>query len=176
MLAAYAYMGPLVSERIDPLAMGQVKHLLELNGLVLCGTDPTRRARYKAHLEATERRFYEEHDAGIGDVVETMLLDTGQDPWERAALAYMCVLAQPQLFIEGNHRTGALIMGCVLLQGGQPPFVLSAANAGAYFAASANFRALTKHSLSTLLRGPGMRRQFAQFLRDAPHTEYLCHG
>jgi prophage maintenance system killer protein len=176
MLAAYACLGELVARGVDPLAMGQVRHLLEFNAIVLCGTDAARRARYTDHLEATERRFYEERGAGIGDLVETMALNAGEDAFERAAAAYIRMLAQPQLFIEGNHRTGALIISCVLLRAGEPPFVLSAANAAAYFTASGAFRELEKHGLGAMLRAPALRRQFAQFLREESRSEYLEHA
>ncbi|HUN68276.1 MAG TPA: hypothetical protein VMU46_05725 [Burkholderiales bacterium] len=176
MLAAYDYIDALAAQRIDPLAMGQVRHLLELNALVLCGADARRRASYAEHLRATERRFYEEREAGVGDLVETMALHLGDDPFERAATAYIRMLARPQLFIEGNHRTGTLVIGCVLLLAGEPPFVLSAGNAEAYFAASAGFRELDKHGFGAMLRAPGLRRHFAQFLRAEARAEYLCHA
>jgi len=37
---------------------------------VLCGTDARRREAYRGHIEATERRFYEERDGGVRDLVE----------------------------------------------------------------------------------------------------------
>ena len=60
MLAGYAFVDALVAEGVDVLALGNSKHLLELNTLVLCGTDPARRELYARHIEATEHRFYEE--------------------------------------------------------------------------------------------------------------------
>ena len=46
---------------------------------------------------------------------------------------YVRILSRPQLFIEGNQRTAALVMSYVVLRAGQPPFVLSARNAPDYF-------------------------------------------
>ena len=64
MLAGYAFVDALVAEGVDVMAMGQLRHLLEMNTLVLCGTDPARRVLYARHLEATERRLYEEPGGG----------------------------------------------------------------------------------------------------------------
>src|SRR5262245_56546128 len=124
MLAAYAAIDSLVAEGLDLFAMGQLRRILELNALVLCGTSLVRREAYARHLEATEHRFYEEPGGGIKDVVESYVANNGT-VWERAAGVYVRTLATPQLFIEGNHRTGALLMSYVLLREGEPPFVLS---------------------------------------------------
>lgn len=176
MLVAYGFVATLAEQGVDPLSMGHARHLLELNALVLCGTDPERRARYADHLAATERRFYEEPGAGVGDLVETMALNAGDDAFERAAAAYMRMLGRPQLFIEGNHRTGALVIASVLLLAARPPFVLTASNADAYFTASSAFRNLEKNGLGALLRAAGLRRDFARMLRAEVRPEYLHHA
>ncbi|HKA46476.1 MAG TPA: hypothetical protein VKF40_31065 [Burkholderiales bacterium] len=173
MLAGYAYLDALHARGVDPLARGYVEELLELNRLVLCGTDSGHRARYSEHLAASEARFYEQ--PGIGDLVETLALERPESHWERAAVAYLRLSAQPQLFLEGNHRTGVLVIGAILLEAGEPPFVLSADNAEAFFAASAEFRGLEKNSLRSLFREPALRREFAEFLYSQRRQEYLSH-
>jgi hypothetical protein len=50
------------------------------------------------------------------------------------------VLSYPQLYQEGNHRTGAPIASGILLQSGCPPFVLTRKNAIAYFNPSSGMR------------------------------------
>ena len=67
MLAGYSYVERLVADKVDIFAMGEHRHMLELNRIVLCGTDADRRREYAGHLAATERRFYEERNAGIED-------------------------------------------------------------------------------------------------------------
>jgi Fic/DOC family len=173
MLASYACVDALVAAAVDVFALGQLKHLLELNTLVLCGTDEARRAAHAGHLAATERRFYEERAAGIQDVVEwhTRLADDA--PWERAAGVYVRMLSTPQLFIEGNHRTGALAMSYVLLRAGLPPFVLSTANAAGYFATSTALRDTHKGSPAALFRLPGLKRRLAALLREHAEPRYL---
>lgn len=176
MLAGYERVDALAAEGVDPFAMGKLKHLLELNALVLCGTDPARRAQYGDHFEATEKRFYGENDASVEDVVEAHREGARQSAWERAAGVYAGILCKPQLFIEGNHRTGALIMSYVLVQGGEPPFVLSPGNAAEYFASSSAFRDVDKRSLTAFVRLAGMSKRFAEFLQRQSRAEYIFRG
>ena len=70
LLAGYAFVDELVLAGIDVFAYGHARRLLDLNTLVLCGPSAVRRAAHAGHLAATERRFYEEREAGIEDVVD----------------------------------------------------------------------------------------------------------
>ena len=97
------------------------------------------------------------------DVVEWYETRDDGSSWIRAAGLYVRMLSTPQLFIEGNHRTGALLMTYLLIRDGQPPFVLSAANATAYFEASAAARHLPKRGIAAL--ATRVRRRLAALLR-----------
>jgi hypothetical protein len=173
MLTGYALVDALLTAGVDVFAMGNHKHLLELNTIVLCGTDPARREQYTRHLEATERRFYEERAGGIQDVVEWYARHRHESAWKRAAGAYVRVLSKPQLFVEGNHRTGALLMSYILMGDGQPPFVLSPENAAAYFDPSTVIRNTEKKSAAMLLRSPGIKRRLARLLLDHADRRHL---
>ena len=76
------------------------------------------------------------------------------------------MLSTPQLFIEGNHRTGVLVMSHILMSAGRPPVVLSVANARACFEASTALRNTHKNSPVALFRLPGIRRRLAALLQD----------
>jgi len=173
MLAAYGYIDELVAAGIDVLAPGQHKHLLELNTLVLCGVSKVRRASHAGHLEATEQRFYDERAAGVQDIVEWYARHAGESTWSRAAGLYVRMLSTPQLFIEGNHRTGALVMSYILLRDGRPPFVLSVAHAATYFQLSTAIRHLHKRSPIALFRLPAIRRRLASQLEAQSEPCYL---
>ena len=173
MLASYSYVEWLVSEDIDIFAIGHHKHLLELNCLVLCGTDTERRRTYAGHLAATERRFYEELDAGIEDVAEWYRSHAHQSAWDVAAGAYIQILSAPQLFSEGNHRTGALVISYILMRNGEPPFVMSVDNAIDFLAPSGAIRHIRKHSLAAFIRVPGIRARIARFLQRESAKHYL---
>jgi hypothetical protein len=88
------------------------------------------------------------------------------DPWEKASGVYIRVLSEPQLFIEGNHRTGALIMSYLLVRSGRPPFVLKVDNAKGYFNPSTLIRMTRKHTVTAYWRLPRMKKTFAEFLRE----------
>jgi hypothetical protein len=169
-VAGYALLDSLLADGTDVLAPGNLKQLLELNTMVLCGTSAERRAAYAPHVAATERRFYDDRNAGIEDLMDWCALHADEPAWMRAAGVYVRVLATPQLFIEGNHRTGALMMSYVLARQGQPPFVLSVDNAVPYFTVSAALREITKGSAATLFRNVAPRRRLADLL--AAHSDY----
>ncbi|MFZ1415584.1 MAG: hypothetical protein WAS73_13545 [Defluviicoccus sp.] len=173
MMAGYRYADALAADGVDLFAMGASKHFLELNALVLCGTDPHERAREEAHLKATERRFYEEDRGTISDLAAWYALHCGETVWSRAAGVYVRLLSEPQVFIEGNHRTGALIMSCILVRDGCPPFVLSVDNAQGYFDPSTLITKTKKTAISILFRIPKLKKEFAAFLREKADDRYL---
>lgn len=173
LLAGYGFVDDLVKSGVDVFSMGQHHHLLELNTLVLCGRDPARRAEFAPHIAATERRFYEEREGGIEDLVEWRARHRNESAWKLAGGTYVRILSKPQLFIEGNHRTGALIMSYVLLRKGKPPFVLNVDNALAYFDPSTVIRDTSKLGAMALFRLPGIKSRFAQFLEEHTDDVYL---
>ncbi len=173
MMAGYALVDALVADGVDLFALGNSKHLLELNALVLCGNSPARRQKYAGHLQATEHRFYEERQGGVEDLVEWYARHDDESAWSRAAGAYVRILSKPQLFIEGNHRAGALVMSYILVHDGEPPFVLSVENAGAYFDPSTVIRNTAKNSPAMLFRLPGIRKRLAALLREHSDRRHL---
>lgn len=64
LLAGYAYIDRAVAAGIDFLALGNLKHLLELNTIVLCGEEPSARRLNARHIAATERHFWTRAAAG----------------------------------------------------------------------------------------------------------------
>ncbi|WP_232470147.1 MULTISPECIES: hypothetical protein, partial [Methylococcus] len=66
------------------------------------------------HTSVAQGRTYK----GIEGLMDWYALHRRESPWERAAGVYARVLSKPQLFIEGNHRSGSLIMSYILAQGG----------------------------------------------------------
>ena len=96
-----------------------------------------------------------------------------ESPWKRAAGVYVRILSQPQLYIEGNHRTGALIMSYILMRDGKAPFVLTVDNAKAYFDPSTLVKETKKTATTILTKLPRMKKLFANFLREQVHEKYL---
>jgi len=173
MMAGYRFVDQLLAQRVDLLAMGNLKLFLEMNALVLLGSDEGMRAGAAFQLAATEQRFYDQEGGGIRDVVEWYDLHRANSVWRRAAGVYISILSEPQLFIEGNHRTGALAISYILAREGRPPFVLTAKNAKAYLDPSTLITETRKHSLVALFRVPKITRYFAKFLKEQADQKYL---
>ena len=173
MMTGYELVDSLVTRQLDLFAMGNLKLFLEMNAVVLCGRDEQGRRQAASHLAATEQRFYEQEDGGIRDIVEWHILHRAKSPWERAAGVYVRMLSEPELFIEGNHRTGALVMSYILAREGRPPFVLTTANARAYLDPSTLITETRKHSLVAVFRLPKIKRYFAKFLKEHGDRKYL---
>lgn len=173
LLAGYTFIDILIEWGIDVFAMGKHKYLLELNNIVLCGPDQGLRAEFSRHIEATKNRFYDEPGGGIEDIVTWRARHLDQSVWQLAAGFYVRALGKPQLFIEGNHRTGVLIASYILLRGGKPPFVLTVENALAYFDPSAVIRNTDKIGPMALFRLPRIKNRFAQFLEDHADSRFL---
>jgi len=173
LLAGYAYVDALVADGIDVLAMGQLRHLLEMNTLVLCGTDLALRRQYVRHLEATERRFYEEPGGGIEDLVEWHARHRCDGVAALAAGAATRILSKPQLFVEGNHRTAALVMSYFLLRAQHPPFVLGPDSATGYFGVSAEIGNVDKGAPGVSFTLAGAARRLAVLVTDTADPHHL---
>jgi hypothetical protein len=174
MLAGYAVVDRWVAEGVDICAMGHSHHWLQLNAVVLCGEDTRALERNHRLLEATETRFYEEPEGGIGDVMEWYALNQHETVWFRAAGVYNRILSQPQLFIEGNHRTGALIVSYLLLREGEPPFVLTEKNAKGFFDPSSLMKKTKKRKLVEQFKFRRLTRAFAEFLETDKNLDFLA--
>jgi hypothetical protein len=95
-------------------------------------------------------------------------------PFKLAAETYVSIVGEPQLFIEGNHRTGSLIASWINLHAGYPPFVLSVEIAIDYFAPS---EAIKQFANKSTWRGrqhlPKYRKSFRTFLEHHIDRTYL---
>ncbi|WP_198324334.1 MULTISPECIES: hypothetical protein [Methylococcus] len=59
-MSGYTFVDELLSTGIELFSFGQSKHFLEINSRVLCGLGAAERCEYIRHIEATEKRFYDE--------------------------------------------------------------------------------------------------------------------
>jgi len=129
LVEGYAYVDRLLQDEVDVFSEKGLDHILELNHIVLCGRDARVRLEFGSHLLETRRRFAE----GIGEIAAWYARKRHKSAARRAAGVYVLLVSQPQLFLEGNHRTGALTASYILGQEDLPPFVLTLENAEAYF-------------------------------------------
>ncbi|MEZ5583624.1 MAG: hypothetical protein R3F37_13525 [Candidatus Competibacteraceae bacterium] len=172
LLSAYRYVDNLVDRFDDLFAERALEELLELNHLVLCGADSDTRVEYYKHIVATQDKFYK----NLHWVKEWYYKHRKDPVYKRAAGVYVRILCQPQLFIEGNHRTGALIASLELLRHGKPPFVLNKDNAVAYFNPSSVIKWKNRMNyLDRTFHIPGLKKKFGKFLEKNADPGYLLH-
>ena len=173
MMAGYAFIDQAVRDHTDLLDPKYVAGLLELNHTVLCGRDPEERREHRKHVQATAQRFYEQEEFNIDHLLRWCRDHRRDSSWRRAAGIYVRILSQPQLYFEGNHRTGALIMSYVLARDGKAPFVLTVQNAKAYFDPSTLIKETQKTPTTLLMKLPRMKKRFAHFLEAHANPQYL---
>ncbi len=172
MVCAYSYLDELVELDVEPFSELGMEHMLELNHRVHFGLDMELRAQYGLAIEANVDKF--------NDNVEVIAnwywrhAAHGDHPLKLAAETYVSILGQPQLFIEGNHRTGALIASWINLRADYPPFVLSVDNAIAYFAPSAAIKQFADRSTwRGRQRLPKYRKSFREFWEHHVDIDYV---
>ena len=175
LLAGYAEIDRLARRRIDLFARGQSMRLLELNHLVLYGERRPAASRHARALAHAERHYYAACDGGgIGDLVDWHERHRTLSPSRLAAGLYARLQSSPQLFVEGNHRTGALIVSHVLLRHGRPPFVLTPTLAPDWFALTPDLQRLRRHGVGGLFQGRRMQRRLAELIRAQEDRRYLA--
>jgi hypothetical protein len=178
MLSAYAYLDELLERSIAPLSDSSLEHLVLLNQRVHYGTDAELSAQHHAAIVATIEKF----NMNIEPIVDWHARHArhADNPYKLAAETYVSIVGQPQLFIEGNHRTGSLIASWINLYAGLPPFVLSVDNALAYFAPSAEIKQFADRSTwRGRRRIPKYRKSFRVFWEHLVERKYLldpCGG
>jgi hypothetical protein len=172
MIAAYEFLDAAVQQEVDLFSDEGLEVLLRLNHLVLLGSgyDPHAHDR---HISVTRQRFFDNFRLYVKPVRRWYRKHETENPYKVAAQVYVGVLSQPQLYQEGNHRTGALIASGILLQNGCPPFVLTRQNAIAYFNPSSEIKFTDKRTVSGKLRLPKCRREFRTFLIENVGPKYV---
>lgn len=178
LIEGYRLLDQLLADDIDLFAFGQLRHLLDLNDRVLRGrpvaaATPGAPAPGDAERAAAEQRFYEQPGGGVRDLVEWHGRHRRDDVWRRAAGALARLLTEPQLFVEGNHRTGTLLMSWILVRAGRPPIVLTPALAPAFLDQCAALRRLRKGSVGAFVRLPRATATLATLLEAHADPQFL---
>jgi hypothetical protein len=178
MLSAYAYLDELLAEQVEPFSDDSIATMLELNNRVHYGTNRALKAEYASAIAANSEKFY----GNIGTIVAWYRKHAGRGdhPFKLAAETYVSILGRPQLFIEGNHRSGSLIASWINLHTGYAPFVLSVDNAVAYFEPSAEIKLFADRSTwRGQARLPKYRKSFRHFWERHVEDKYVVsdtHG
>lgn len=130
LLQAYRYINQRLTEK-PKMHKIEYSDMLELNTIVLTGVNPMRRVEYQSAIDEAKNKSARY----IGDLMKWYARHEHHkdDPYDIAAGLYVRILARPQLFVEGNHRTGSLVANYHLLMSGCQPFILTSANAVEFF-------------------------------------------
>jgi len=170
-LEAYSFLNSLLLKDMDLFTPAGLYALLEMNHLVLCGSHKETRAQYYSHLEETRKSFLKK----IRPIKDWVLEKKNHaNPWKLATGYYSRSLSQPQLFIEGNHRTGNIILNYLLISKGEPPYVITPETAKTYLDLSGEIKFTDKDStFESALRMPGYRKKFQKFLKENTRDYYL---
>lgn len=166
MVEGYRFIDQLLAEGTNLFAMGNSGLLLEINALVLCGSDERYRESFRPHLEQTRRKFYDDAQGGVGALMEWREFHQHDNLWRRIAGLYIQITSQPQLFIEGNHRSAVLMVSYMLGREGYPPFVLTPENARELLEQSRSISDLKKYGLSALIQTPRICNHLAAILKE----------
>ena len=172
MMSAYNHLDIMLAQEVPPFSPESIGHMLLLNERVHYGTDQELLAEYATARKATSEKFYQ-HIGTIQEWYERHK-KRGDDPLKLAAEVYVSILGYPQLYIEGNHRTGSLVANWITVYYGFPPFVLSVNNAIAYFAPSAEIKSfVNKASWRGMTKLPKYRKSFLAFWERHIDSRYL---
>jgi hypothetical protein len=171
MLTAYEFLDAVVAEDLDLFSDEGLEALLQLNHLVLLGRGYDPRA-FGRHIAVTRRQFFD----NVKPIRRWYRKHEKENPYKVASQVYVGVLSQPQLYQEGNHRTGSLIASGILVQNGYPPFVLTRQNAVAYFNPSSEIKFTDKRTIRGKLRLPKYRREFREFLQQNVNQAYVRYS
>jgi hypothetical protein len=172
MLTAYEFLDALIDDDLDLFSAEGLEALLQLNHLVLLGRGYDSRA-FGRHITLTRRRFFDNFRRYVKPIRRWHRKHATENPYKVASQVYVGVLSQPQLYQEGNHRTGALIASGILLRYGCPPFVLTRQNALAYFNPSSEIKFTDKRTIRGKLRLPKYQHEFREFLQQNVNPAYV---
>ncbi|MCW3999350.1 MAG: hypothetical protein NWE93_03835 [Candidatus Bathyarchaeota archaeon] len=172
MMAAYRHLDVQLRRGVEPFSQASIPEMLELNCLVHYGVDWDLRLEYHKAIMATSEKFYSQ-------IIPLQKwyrkhMKGEPHPLKVAAEIYVAILGHPQLFIEGNHRTGSIISSWISMYHGRPPFVLSVDNAVAYFKPSAEIKKFAdKATWRGRQRLPKYRRSFKEFWEANIDAKYV---
>jgi len=174
LVAGYAKIDDYLANDIDLFGMGNSRLILDLNHIVLYHNSAISQEEDKSQFKATNSHFYDAKDGGIGQLMDWLTLNKNTNVWKKTAGVFTHVLSQPQLFLEGNHRTGSLILSYLLMKQGLSPFVLSYKNAKHFFEPAELIKKRRKKILiDEFIHLPKQTRLFAKLLQKEQSQHFF---
>ncbi|HDY84658.1 hypothetical protein LCGC14_1347390 [marine sediment metagenome] len=176
LLAGYAKIDAYLENGTDLFGMGNSHLILELNHIVLYHNSAISIEEDKSQFKATQLHFYDGKDGGIGQLMDWLSLNKNTKIWKKTAGVFTHIISQPQLFLEGNHRTASLIMSYLLIKEGLSPFVLSYENAKHFFEPAELIKKRRKKTLiDEYIHLPKQTRLFAKLLQNEQTQKFFVN-
>jgi hypothetical protein len=111
-------------------------------------------------MQYNREKFYER----IGSIWQWFVRHTDISPYRLAAGLHTRIVSGPQLFVEGNHRTGSLLMAYVFAKMGIDPFHLDSDTAAEFFDISHEIKFCSKTQPIKWLKLLYQRGKLTKFL------------
>lgn len=173
LLAGYRAVDALLAERVDIFGYGESERILELNHMVLCGPSPERRVQYASHIAATRCHFYDDPRGGVAALMGRYGRARRHSPEMLAAEIYVQAVSAPQLFLEGNSRTAALLASYCLARAGRPPLVVTTATLREYHLLGERCARLHRDGITGMLGFGFSVSKLAHFIRETRRNDFL---
>ncbi|MEI7719156.1 MAG: hypothetical protein WCI72_04765 [archaeon] len=172
MMCAYEYVNQILSEEIVPFSLESFSRMLELNNMVHYGKDYTLRLEENKAILTSRKKFYDH--IGVLEKWYRKHKKRGDHPLKLASEIYVGIVGYPQLFVEGNHRTGSVIASWIDVYNGYAPFILSPDNAISFFKPSSEIKHFSdKSTWRGRLKLPKYKKSFREFWEDHIDDKYL---
>jgi len=173
MLLAWEYVDDFIKKGEYRLFSNKGGHdLLEINNRVHYGLDEQLRLEYTKAIDATTRKFSQNIVPMRKYYRKHMKQRTSV--YKIAAEIYIAILGVPQLYIEGNHRSGSIAASCINLENNKPPFILTVDNALSFFRPAQEIKKFNKRSVwRSLTKLPKYKSDFKMFWKKNCDMEFV---
>ncbi len=146
MLIAWDYMDYFIKKKdYDLFSTRGGPDMLEINHRIHYGLNTQLREEYKKAIAATTEKFSSQIEPIRNFYRKNKMTKTS--PNKVAAEIYIAILGMPQLYFEGNHRSGSIVASWINLVNKKPPFVLTVDNAMAFFKPAQEIKKFDKKSV-----------------------------
>jgi hypothetical protein len=136
--------------------------MLEINNRVHYGLETALRSEYKKAISATAEKFTR-HVKPLRSYYSRKTRNN-VSATKIAAEIFISIVGQPQLYIEGNHRSGAIVSSWINLVNDRPPFVLTVDNAISFFKPAQEIKQFdTTSRWRSLTKLPKYKKSFREF-------------
>lgn len=146
--------------------------MLEINHRVHYGSDTELRNEYAKATQATTEKFTRQ----VIPIRQYYKKETKKNTstYHIAAEIFISIIGMPQLFIEGNHRSGSILASWINLVNDKPPFVLTRENAVSFFRPAQAIKSFNKKSLwRSVTELPKYKREFKEFWANHCDMEFV---